>query len=221
MASAAGPALLGRLEDHHGGAGEVARLGEVFGGAEQHGGVAVMAAGVHLAGHGRLVGKVVRLLDRQRVHVGAQPDHLAGAARPVALDDADHAGAADPGHHLVAAERLELLGDRRRGAVHVVEQLRMGMDVVPPGGDLAMQVGYAIDDRHRNGSLLKSRTRRDVRPGSVEQNRAAAAGQGGNWSRRCRSGTSLRLSARAAAPAAGHAIDPPRSAPLHTPAASP
>ena len=53
---AAGAALLGRLEDHHRGAGEVARLGEVARGAEQHGGVAVVAAGVHLAGHRRLVG---------------------------------------------------------------------------------------------------------------------------------------------------------------------
>ena len=77
--AAAGAALLGRLEDHDRGAGEVARLGQVFGGAEQHGGVAVMAAGVHLAGHRRPVGDVGRLLERQRVHVGAQPDHLAAA----------------------------------------------------------------------------------------------------------------------------------------------
>ena len=27
-------------------------------------------------------------------------------------------------------------------------QLRMGVQVVPPGGDLAMQVGDAVDDRH-------------------------------------------------------------------------
>ena len=49
---AAGAALLGRLEDHHRGAGEIARLGEIARGAEQHGGVAVMAAGVHLARRG-------------------------------------------------------------------------------------------------------------------------------------------------------------------------
>ena len=77
---AAGAALLGRLEDHDRGAGEIARLGEIARRAEQHRGVAVMAAGVHLAGHGRLVGQVVRLLDRQRVHVGAQPDDLVAVA---------------------------------------------------------------------------------------------------------------------------------------------
>ena len=79
-AAPAGAALLGRLEDHHGGAGEIAGFGEIFGGAEQHGGVAVMAAGVHLARHCRFVGQAGFLLDRQRVHVGAQPDHLAAAA---------------------------------------------------------------------------------------------------------------------------------------------
>ena len=48
---------------------------------------------------------------------------------------------------------VELLGDRGGGAVDLVEQLRMGMHVVPPGGDLGMQVGNTIDDGHRNGSL--------------------------------------------------------------------
>ena len=42
-------ALFRRLEDHDRGAGEVAGLGEIARGAEQHRGVAVMAAGVHLA----------------------------------------------------------------------------------------------------------------------------------------------------------------------------
>ena len=70
--AAAAAALFGRLEDHHRGAVEVARLGEIFRGAEQHGGVAVVAAGVHLAGVLRLVGQAGGLLDRQRVHVGAQ-----------------------------------------------------------------------------------------------------------------------------------------------------
>ena len=142
----AGAALLRRLENHHRGAGKVAGVGEVLGGAEQHGGVAVMAAGVHLARHGGLVGEIGRFLDRQRVHVGAQPHHL--AAGFAATDDADHAGPPDAGHDLVAAEALELVGDRRRGAVHVVLEFRMGMDVPPPGRDLGMQVGDAVDDGH-------------------------------------------------------------------------
>ena len=151
----AGAALLGRLEDHHRGAGEIARLGEVFGGSQQHRGVAVVAAGVHLAGHRRLIRQAGLLLERQRIHVGAQPHHLAAglATGLAAADDADDAGAADAGHHLVAAEILELFRHRGGRAMHVVLQLRMHMHVAAPGGDLVVQVGDAIDDRHGASSL--------------------------------------------------------------------
>ena len=95
--SAAAAALLGRLEDHDRGAGEVARLGEIMRGTEQHRGMAVVAAGVHLARRRRLVGQSGRFLDRQRIHIGAQPDrlHVTRACGLAALDDADNAGAAN------------------------------------------------------------------------------------------------------------------------------
>jgi hypothetical protein len=67
----AGAALLGRLENDHRRAGEIASLGEIFGGAKQHRGVAVMTAGMHLARNGRLVGQAGFFFERQRVHVGA------------------------------------------------------------------------------------------------------------------------------------------------------
>jgi hypothetical protein len=148
---AAGATLLGRLEDHHRGAVEIARLGEMAGGAQEHGGVAVMATGVHLALDRRLVRQIVGLLNRQRVHVGAQPDGLVGTAL-AAADDADHPGAAEPGHHLVAAEFPELLGDRAGGPRHVVQELGMGMQIVPPFGDFALLIGDAVDDGHDLGS---------------------------------------------------------------------
>ena len=75
---AAGAALLRRLEDDDRRAVEAARLGEVFCRAEQHRGVAVMAAGVHLARRLRRPGLAALLVDRQRIHVGAQPDDAAG-----------------------------------------------------------------------------------------------------------------------------------------------
>ena len=152
---AAGAALLGRLKDHHRGAGEIARLGQIARRAQQHRGMPIMAAGVHLARHGRAVGHLVRFLDRQRIHVGAQPDHLAGRVRAfAAVNDAHHPGASDSGHHLVAAEALELLGHRSCCAMDVVKQLGMGVKVAPPGGDIAVQVGDTIDDRHQVGSGL-------------------------------------------------------------------
>jgi len=36
-----------------------------------------------------------------------------------------------------------------RGAMDVVEQLRVGVEIPPPGFDLVMQVSNAVDDRHR------------------------------------------------------------------------
>ncbi len=72
-------AFLRRLEDHGDRAGEIAGLGKIFRGAEQHGGVAVMAAGMHLAGILRGVGFAGDFADGQRVHVGAQADHAAVA----------------------------------------------------------------------------------------------------------------------------------------------
>jgi hypothetical protein len=37
------------------------------------------------------------------------------------VDDADHAGAAEAGHHFVAAEVFKLFGDAGRRALHVIE----------------------------------------------------------------------------------------------------
>ena len=64
-------------------AGKIGRRGEVPGGAQKHGGVPVMAAGMHLVGVHRGMGEVVLLLQVQRIHVGAQPDRL--LARAIAL----------------------------------------------------------------------------------------------------------------------------------------
>ena len=143
----ASAAFLGRLENDDSSAVEIAGLGEVACRAQKHRGVAVMAAGVHLAWHRRLVRQVVGLLDRQRVHVGAQRDRLAGRAL-APTDDPDHAGAADPRYHLVAAEFREPRRHRGRSPVHLIEQLRMGVQIAPPGGDVGMQVGDTVDDRH-------------------------------------------------------------------------
>src|SRR5215475_7039375 len=67
---AAGTAFFGGLKDDDGGAVEVARLAQVFGGAQQHGGVPIVAAGMHFARCLGGVGKSGGLGHRQRVHVG-------------------------------------------------------------------------------------------------------------------------------------------------------
>ena len=92
----------------------------------------------------------------------------------LAADDADHAGAADAGHDLVAAEALELLGHDARGAVHVEQQLRMGVDVLPPGGDFRKKIGDAIDDRHGTAPWSASGARKRIFPARIRQQIEAA-----------------------------------------------
>ncbi|KAI1690642.1 hypothetical protein Ddc_24813 [Ditylenchus destructor] len=93
-----GQALLGRLEDEVDDAREVARLREVLRGAEQHGGVRVMAAGMHHAGRVLRWAKSFGLGHGQRIHVGAQADPAVPGMS--ALQHADHARAADARMHL-------------------------------------------------------------------------------------------------------------------------
>ena len=140
-------ALFGWLEDDRDGAVEITGLGEIFGGPQQHGGMAVMAAGMHLAVGLGGIGLAGDFGQRQRIHVGTQADDLA-RARLRALDDADDAGLADAGDDLVAAELLQLLGDDAGRAVHVELQLGMLVQVAPPGGDLVVQGGDPVVDGH-------------------------------------------------------------------------
>src|SRR6185437_4153422 len=79
------------------------------------------------------------LLHRQRVHVGTKADALAAAA--VALEHADHAGAAEPAMHLDAPLR-QLVGDDARGAHFLEADLGMGMQVAADRGEF---LGIAVD----------------------------------------------------------------------------
>ena len=120
--------LFGRLKDQVHGAVEIAGLGEIARRAEQHRRVPVMAAGMHPPVILRAIGEVGRFLDRQAIHVGAQPDR---ARRIAGAQPADDAGLADPAEHL-AAEFGELLRDEIGGPLLLEAKLGMGVDVVPP-----------------------------------------------------------------------------------------
>ena len=133
---AAAAALFGRLKDQMHGALEVAGRGEVSGGAEQHRRVPVMAAGVHLAVFGRAVGEIVHLVDRQRVHIGAQPDRRRRIAAP---DRADDPGPGEPAMHL-AAELGELGRDQVGGALLGEGEFGMGVDVAADRGQFVVIV---------------------------------------------------------------------------------
>ena len=149
-------ALLGRLKDHDRVAGEIPGLGEIPRCTQKHRGVAVMAAGVHQARRLGGMGQIGRFLDRQRVHVGAKPDHLDLAlAGLLALDDADDAGAAEAGGDLVAAEFAQAVCHECCSAMDVVQQFRIFMDIAAPGLNIGLQIGDAVDDGHGNSLASK------------------------------------------------------------------
>ncbi|MEH2616387.1 hypothetical protein V1285_001333 [Bradyrhizobium sp. AZCC 1620] len=141
----AAEAFLGGLEDEMDGAVEVFRLRQIARGAEQHGGVAVMAAAVEAAGNRRAPFQVGILFHRQRVHVGAQPDALAATA--LALEHADHAGAAEPAMHLDAPS-LQLLRDDTGGAHFFEADLGMSMQIASDRGEFFGIAVDAVDGGH-------------------------------------------------------------------------
>ena len=142
----AAAAFFGRLEHQVDGAVEIAVPEQVARRGQQHCGMPVMAAGVHLAGVRAGMGEVVVLGHRQRVDVGAQADGPAGVA---VLDDADHAGLAQ-----AAVDRDapvgQRLGDDIGGALFLKAQFRVGMDVASDGGDAGGIGQDGFDELHAN-----------------------------------------------------------------------
>ena len=105
---------------------------------------------MHSAVLTRAIGQIVRLEDRQRVHVGAKPD----AVRRIAgAQHADDAGLADIAMHF-AAELGEFCRDRRRRALLLETDLGMGMEVAPPCGHLLMEGADIIEGSGRRCSNM-------------------------------------------------------------------
>jgi len=128
--------FLGGLEDQHCRAGEVARRREIAGGAEQDRGMAVMAAGMHLAGIARGIGQVRGLGDRQRIHVGAQAD--AALAGLLAVDDADDTGPGNALMHLVDPPVAQRLRHDPRRARLLEADLGMRVQIAADRGEFVL-----------------------------------------------------------------------------------
>ena len=125
----AGVAFLGRLEAEDQRPVEGARLGEMPRRAEQHGRVAVVAAGVHPSGRARRRSPAPVASGIGSASMSARKQHaLVGVRRRAAraVQQAEDAGLADALDHLVEAESAQPLGDEARGA----RQLRSSA----PGG---------------------------------------------------------------------------------------
>ena len=160
-------ALFGGLEDELHGAGQLRlHARQHLGRAHQHGGVGVVAAGVH---HGHFLaqigglglarkGQAGVLQHRQRVHVGAQGHHL---ARQAALERAHHAGAAHAGLHL-HAQLLQVLGHQLGGAHLLAREFGVGMDVAAPVDHLGRHgVHGGVDGLQAGGIQRLGLGRRD------------------------------------------------------------
>ena len=83
-------------------------------------------AGVHAARDFRSERFARLLVDRQRVHIGTQPD---GPARKRPANDADNTRFRDP--PMIDAELVELTLDERRRANFLEAQLRVPVDLAP------------------------------------------------------------------------------------------
>src|SRR6266404_3394260 len=141
----AAEAFFGRLEDEMHGAIEIPGLRKIARGAEQHGGMAVMAAAMEAAGNGRAPFQVGILFHRQRVHVGAQAYALATTA--FALEHADHAGAAETAVHLDAPLR-EPVGNDPGSADFLEADLRMRVQIPADRGEFVGKGFDAVDGGH-------------------------------------------------------------------------
>ena len=142
--------LFGGLEDQHHGAIEMLVFGQMLGCCQQHGGVAVVAASVHLAGVFAGVGKGIGFIDGQCVHVGTQAD----AAFAVAVfDDADHAGGA---HATVNfnAPLGQLACHHIGGALFLETQFGVGVDVAAHSNDAGGFGGDGVKQFHISPSVF-------------------------------------------------------------------
>ena len=105
--------------------------------AQQHGDMAIVAAAMETAGHAAGPGQVGLLVDRQRIHVGAQAQRAAAAAR---AQHPDHAGAADAFVHLDPG-RAQGFGDAGGGAVFGKAEFGMGVDFAAQRDQRCDQIG--------------------------------------------------------------------------------
>ncbi len=129
-AAADGCFFFGRLEDQLHGAFEfVFHAVQDGSSAEENGHVAVVAAGMHLAWVLRSEGKTGLLGHRERVHVSAEGDGLAGL---IAVDVADD-GVLEEAGFKWDAQLFELVLDVERGIHFLAGHFRVRVEMAPPG----------------------------------------------------------------------------------------
>lgn len=138
--------FFGWLEDHYDAAVEVACAGEIFRGAEKHGGVAVVSARMHDTWLRGCVSEAACLVDRQGVHVG--PQSYAPVMATLAMNDADDPGTTDTGLDFIDAVSPKLFGDETRGALFLEAKLWVRVEIVQDCSQCRRVFLDVVDDWH-------------------------------------------------------------------------
>jgi hypothetical protein len=109
-------------------------------------------------------------------------DHLdiASTRRLAAFDDTDDARAAKTGRDFVAAEFPQAIRHECRGAMHIVEQFGMFVDIPAPGLNIGLQIGDTVDDGHgKSSSRFVRCVLSSTRPRSAQHSPAIDRGRHG------------------------------------------
>ena len=137
-------AFFRRLENEMHCAVEIARLGQIARGREQHGGVPIMSAGMHLALDAGFMREAIGFRYRQRIHIRAQPK----PALPIPIaQDTNHPGIANAAMHFNPPGG-EAFGHQRAGPDFLKPQFGMGVKIPPPGGEFFMPFADFLDRCH-------------------------------------------------------------------------
>ena len=124
----------------------------------------------------------IRLSQRQRVDVGAKHDRPPG---PVTPQQPDHARLADARAHLVEPQLVQPLLDQRSGAMFLVRQLRVAMQVAPQLDEtfrlLSRQHQRVASEPSAHHARSWARHRR-ARRGRIPSSPATGQGNAGNRS---------------------------------------
>ena len=146
--------FLGGLENEHDRAIEIGMRRQMLRRAEQHRGVAVVAAGMHAAVVAGAMRKQVLLAHRQCVHVRPQAD---GARAVAAFEDADHTGAGKAAMYADALRRKKL-GNPVAGALFLKRQFRMRVQIVAQGDQFIAAGGNFGQGAHNSPQTIPGMT---------------------------------------------------------------
>jgi len=138
-------AFLRRLKDQRHAACKVSGFSQIARGPEQHGGMPVMATGMHLAGNCRGMIYPCRFCNRQGIHIRAQTNRPAVLA-PV--DDGDDARGREPFMNFIHSKLAQSFHNESRSLLAFKLELRIHMQMPAPRGHVIGKVGDPVDDRH-------------------------------------------------------------------------